>query len=171
MKFKVVQCPRCKKARGSRLEAKTASCTRCGASINLTKAKILFEVESERELAQVVMRYNTEIEGGKNQYEQDIMLYQEDEGKDERAHGGIQVKSDIYNEVAKRLLDVRGRDRKIETAAILLCRQLNEFSEEDLNAVLKRAGVVKDEGCGHYITRLLENNVIYQPKNGLYRCL
>jgi hypothetical protein len=167
MKFRVVQCPRCKKARGVRFDAKTASCPRCGGQINLTKAKILYEVGSEKELAMAVMKYNTEIEGGEREYEQDMILAQQWDH-----HNKVEYKSsDIYDNVLKNLKDIRGRDKKIEAAAINLCRQMTEFTEDDLNEVLKRIGIVKDEGCSQYIHKLMENNVIYQPKSGRYRCL
>jgi RNA recognition motif-containing protein len=167
MKFKVVQCQRCKKARGVRLDAKTGSCPRCGVQINLTKAKILCEADSEKELARAVMKYNTEIEGGEKEYTSDLNLAHQKEN-----HNKVEYKSsDIYDIVIKNLIDIRGKDKKIEVAAIILCRQLNEFTEDDLNEVLKRVGIVKDEGCSQYIDRLMENNVIYQPKSGIYRCL
>ena len=167
MKFKVVQCPLCKKARGVRLDAKTASCPRCGGRINLTKAKILCEAGSEKELAKAVMKFNTEIEGGEREYAQDLNLA----GQKEDHHKGEYKTSDIYDEVVKNLMNIRGRDKKVEAAAINLCRQLSEFTEDDLNEVLKRIGIVKDEGCSQYIDRLIDNNVIYQPKSGIYRCL
>ncbi len=167
MKFKVVQCSRCKRARGVRLDSKTASCPRCGGQINLTKAKILCEVGSEQELAKAVMKYNTEIEGGEKEYARDLELARQKEN-----HHKMEYKSsDIYDRVIKNLIDIRGKDKKIEAAAINLCRQLKEFTEDDLNEVLKRIGIVKDEGCNQYIRRLMENNVIYQPKSGIYRCL
>jgi hypothetical protein len=167
MKFKVVQCPQCKKARGVRLEAKTGSCPRCGAQINLTKAKILCEADSEKELAKAVMKFNTEIDGGEREYARDMYLAEEKE-----SHHKVEYKSsDIYDRVIKNLIDIRGKDKKIEAAAINLCHQLTEFTENDLNEVLIRIGIVKDEGCSQYIQRLMENNVIYQPKSGIYRCL
>ena len=167
MKFKVVQCPRCKKARGVRLNAKTTSCPRCGAQINLTKAKILCEVGSEKELAKAVMKFNTEIEGGEREYAKDLNLARQKEN-----HYKVEYKSsDIYDMVIKSLIDIRGKDKKIEAAAINLCRLLTEFTEDDLNEVLKRIGIVKDKGCSQYLHRLMENNVIYQPKSGIYRCL
>jgi hypothetical protein len=167
MKFKVVQCPRCKKASGVRQDAKTASCPRCGAQINLTKAKILCEAGSEKELAEAVMKYNTAIEGGEKEYAQDLNLALQKEN-----HQKVEYKSsDIYDRVIKNLTDIRGKDKKIEAAAINLCRQMTEFTEDDLNEVLRRIGLVKDKGCGQYIDRLMENNVIYQPKSGIYKCL
>lgn len=166
MKFKVVQCQRCKKAMGVRLDAKTASCPRCGGRINLTKSKILYEAGSEKELARAVMKYNCEIEGGEREYAHDMNLVRQKEN-----HHKVEYKSsDIYDRVINDLMDIRGKDKKIEAAAINLCRQLNEFTEDDLNEVLKRIGIVKDEGCSQYIHRLMDNNVIYQPKSGIYRC-
>ena len=167
MKFKVVQCPRCKKARGVKLDAKRASCPRCGGKINLTKAKSLCEVGSERELVLAVMKFNTEIEGGEREYERDMNLINK-----KNMPKKVEYKmSDIYDRVVKNLDEINGRDRKIEAAAINLCHELKEFTEEDINEVLKRIGIIKDEACSHYIQRLIENNVIYQPKSGIYRCL
>jgi hypothetical protein len=150
-----------------RVDAKTATCPGCGGKINLTKAKILSEVESERELAQAVMRCNTEIEGGEGEYERDLKVAQQRDN-----HNKLEYRSsDIYDNVIKSLIDIRGRDKKIEAAAISLCNQLTEFTEDDLNEVLKRIGIVKGEGCSQYINKLMESNIIYQPKSGKYRCL
>lgn len=66
MKFGVVQCPKCKRARGVRIPSKTAKCPICGKTIDLKKARILCGVDSERELVAAVMEANARLEGAVN---------------------------------------------------------------------------------------------------------
>jgi hypothetical protein len=165
MKFGVIQCSSCKTARGVKLSAKTVLCSRCSKRIVLSKARILCKVENERELAHAVMKYNAKLGGGEKIYAQDLELAK---GKEE--HVELNNTSDIYDEIAGRLNKVRGRDNKIEACAKELCYHLGEFTEADFNDVLARIGIDKDKDPS-YIDILMANNVIYQPKNGIYKCL
>jgi hypothetical protein len=61
MKFGIVICPHCRTARGTRLDAKTAACVKCGKRLDLKKVKIQYKVETESELAQAVQEYNRKL--------------------------------------------------------------------------------------------------------------
>ena len=165
MKFGVIQCSRCKTAKGIRLNTKSTKCPKCGKRMDLQKTKLLCKVDNEKELALVIMRYNTKLEGGEEVYAQDLSI-----AKGESLNSNANV-LDIYELIAKRLSSIKARDEKILAAAKELCRVLGEFTEEDLGEVLKRIGLKGDVLLEKYIPKLMDNNVIYEPKRGVYRCL
>lgn len=169
MKFKVVLCPRCKTARGIRSDAKSATCPRCGKRMDLKKARELSEVESEKELASVVMELNTRLKGGEDIYAADMKIAKQRTNNTKSPHE-IDSK-DVYTEIAGKLVSIKGREEIIITAVKELCHYFNEFTQNDLNEVLIRIGIDGDEACEEYIARMMENNVIYRPKNGVYSCL
>jgi hypothetical protein len=167
MKFGVVQCSRCKTAKGIRLETKSTKCPKCGKKLDLNKTKLLCKVDNEKELASVVMRYNTRLEGGEDIYAKDVNIV-----KERRFPSASNVKmSDIHTLIARKLIPIRARNEKIVAAAQELCRVLGEFTEQDLREVLKHVGIKEDDIPKKFIPRLIENNVIYEPKRGVYRCL
>lgn len=151
------------------MNAKTATCTQCGKKIDIRKAKILTRLDSEKEVALAVMNYNTELEGGSEIYAQDIRTAEKKEETMKLAGNGKPY--DVYTEVIKKLVFITARDEKIVAAVRELCRNQGEFTKNDLSEVLKRIGIKGEEVSETYINKLIENNMIYQPKNGLYRCL
>ena len=169
MKFGVVLCPRCKTARGVRLESKTATCAKCSKKMNLEKAMVLCKVNSEYEVAQAVMEYNKKQMEKEDVYEHDIMAQKKE-------HNGPDIPvniepQEVYSIVAGQLVSIRGRDDKVVAAARKLCRYLGDFTESDLLGVLDLLGFYGEDACRTYITKLMENNVIYEPKTGMYRCV
>ena len=169
MKFGIVLCSRCNKARGVRLIAKSATCTQCGKRIDVKKAKILTRLDSEKEVAAAVRNYNTELEGGTEIYARDIRAVEKKEATMEPTR--VEKSRDVYTEVIKKLVLITARDEKILAAVKELCRYQGEFTRNDLSEVLKRIGIKGDDVSERYIDKFIENNMIYQPKNGLYRCL
>lgn len=168
MKFGVVLCPRCQTVRGTRLNAKTSTCARCGKRIDLKKARILCKVDTEKELASAVMEYGTKLKGGEDICAEDIGIVKE---KKSQPHMILDESSDVYAQVVKNVIRIKGRDGKVVAVAKELCHCLEEFTEEDFYEILKRIGLEKGEECRKYIDKLIAENVIYEPKNGVYRCL
>jgi hypothetical protein len=152
-----------------RLKAKTGTCPKCGKKIDLSKARIICQVNREKELAAAVMEYNIKNMDIEETHEEDKKLIT---GKDERSVSvGQNNSQDFYDEVASGLVRIRGKDDKVVAAVIELCRHQNVFTEDDLFEVLKRIGIKNPEDCEKYIVKLLSDNVIYEPKTGIYRCL
>lgn len=167
MKFGVVQCPRCKTAKGIHLKTKSTKCLNCGKRMDLKNALILSKVDNEKELASAVMKYNTKLKGGEEVYAQDLKVV----NKGRSTSTGDAKMLDIHAMVAKKLTNIRSRDEKVVAAAQELCRVLGEFTEQDLSEVFKRIGLKGDALLEKYINKLMENNVIYEPRRGVYRCL
>ena len=135
--------------------------------MDLKNALILSKVDNEKELASMIMQYNTKLKGGEDVYAQDLSIV-----KKGRSTSTNNTKIlDIHTLVAKKLINIRSRDEKVVAAAQELCRVLGEFTEEDLDEVFRRIGLKGDVLLEKYINKLMENNVIYEPKRGVYRCL
>jgi len=63
MKFGIIVCPKCKKAKGVILSYKTTKCNRCGKVLNLGKIKILYKTNSEQKLRHSLGLINAELDG------------------------------------------------------------------------------------------------------------
>lgn len=63
MRYGVIVCPKCKKAKGVYLSSKTTKCTRCNKAIVLNKIKIHFKTDSEIKMRQAIGLINAEMSG------------------------------------------------------------------------------------------------------------
>jgi transcription elongation factor Elf1 len=169
MKFGVIQCPRCKRAKGIRTDSKTTKCPKCGRSIDVKKARILCSVDTEKELAFAVMEVNARLGDEEGDYEKEIKDIKK--GKEKTKLNHDKEPYEIYDEIVRNLDRIKGRDEKIKAAAKELGRSLGEFTEKDFFEVLERIGFTEDEAIENYISKLIEDDVIFQPKNGKFRCL
>jgi hypothetical protein len=168
MRFGVILCPQCKTARGIMLGSKTTSCVKCGKKINLKKARLLVKVRTESDLAEAVGKINMKLGNGEEDYQTDLkMLKDEKEIKRSQA----EEPKNIYDRIAARLSEVPGRDNRIKASAKEIYSEIGEFTEKDFFEVLKRTGFKEGDELRNYLRRLLENDIIYEPKNGLYRCV
>lgn len=133
----------------------------------MKNALILSKVDNEKELASVVMQYNTKLKGGEEVYAQDLSIVK----KGSSISTSNTKMLDIHALVANKLTNIKSKDEKVVAAAQELCRLLGEFTEQDLSEVLKRSGLEGDTLSEKYIPKLMENNMIYEPRRGVYRCL
>jgi len=58
MKCGVIGCPRCKNVKAIFLKNKTTRCNRCGKIINIKKAKVLFETDSQEKISNFIGEFN-----------------------------------------------------------------------------------------------------------------
>jgi PHP family Zn ribbon phosphoesterase len=63
MKFGIVVCSRCKKAKVVDLSRETTKCHRCGKVLRLEKLRILYETDSEHKVRQALGLVNAEMDG------------------------------------------------------------------------------------------------------------
>jgi hypothetical protein len=68
MRYAVIVCPRCQKAKGADLSFKTTKCPGCGKILTITKLKIFFETDSQEKLRQAIGLINAEVEGKRNEF-------------------------------------------------------------------------------------------------------
>jgi hypothetical protein len=134
--------------------------------MNLKKARILVEVESESELAKAVGEFNMKLNDGESIYKNDVKALTQDK------HQSLQRGNEppnIYERIAGKINVVSAKDKKIVAAAEALDREIGAFSENDFKEVLIRAGFKDGPELKKFLKRLLENDIIFQPKNGIYR--
>ena len=63
MKYGVIVCPKCKKAKGINLLNKTTKCPRCNKIIIIDKIKITYGTDSEHKMRQVIGLINAKMNG------------------------------------------------------------------------------------------------------------
>ena len=63
MKFGIVVCPRCKKAKVVDLSCKTTKCHRCGKVLRLEHLRILHKSNSDQKIRQALGLVNAEMDG------------------------------------------------------------------------------------------------------------
>jgi len=68
MRFGVIVCPRCKKAKGVDLSHKTTKCIRCNKVIIIKKIKIIYQTNSEAELRNALGLINAELDGNLKEF-------------------------------------------------------------------------------------------------------
>ena len=72
MRFKVIVCNKCGRARGARTASKRVTCNRCGAVIKVKEARAYLTTDSEQELAAGVAEINAELQLRKGGSREDI---------------------------------------------------------------------------------------------------
>jgi len=68
MKYGVIVCPKCKKAKGVLLAHKTTKCIRCGKTLTLEKIRILYKTDSEAKLRNSLGLVNAELDGQSDKF-------------------------------------------------------------------------------------------------------
>ena len=63
MKFGIIVCPRCKKAKGVNISNKTTKCLFCGRVLKLDKTRILYKTESRLKLQNALGMINADLKG------------------------------------------------------------------------------------------------------------
>ncbi len=148
MKYAVIICPKCGKAKGAEAERKTTTCP-CGREIVLSRAKFLFESNSPLELARAVAEANEQLAGG--------------------SKPKVRRKSspkDPYAGVAERARAVKDPLERMRVIALELTTMHGEFGYDDVKRV---ASLVGRESPEDIIARLQEHGLIYETSEGSYR--
>ncbi len=144
--YGVILCPRCGRALGVRLGAKTASC-QCGKSIPVPSMKVLFATEDPRELPEALGRIRAQQAGQLQDFEEAL------EGAESGGHGDSGTTGG------------RGRDPREE--ALRTLRSLSErgFTISDAERALRKHGLRGRE----IVEALQRENLLYEFRPGLYR--
>ena len=145
--FGVIVCGRCHRPRGVDLATSRARCPHCGASIDVTRARVFFSTDSQSELAEAVRAYS--------EARWDI--------EHTRAPPPREVDDDPYGTVASRAERIRDEEERLRYVARELCLLHDPFSKEQL-------GRVVDDAPGA-LAKLLALGLVYEPSPGLYRAL
>lgn len=149
--FAVVVCPRCRTAKGVNLNNKTVMC-RCGKRLRIQELKIYQRASNYKELVDAVGKVNAYLRGAIKEYKDFFPTKSKPR--------------DVYSRIASMARNARDRKEKIRVAVVELSKEFDLFSYEDLGKVLDKMGINGVERC---LEDLLKENVIYEPRIGLYK--
>ncbi|MBM4237524.1 MAG: DUF1922 domain-containing protein [Euryarchaeota archaeon] len=147
--FGVIVCPRCNRARGVNLSTSKTHCPTCGKGIDIGKAKVYFETDSESELAEAVRRMSEQLSSGLDSVPP----------RKRRRLG-------FYAELGRNAEGIKGEEERIRFIAEKLTERSGEFSNEELRRVLKG---MREEDMTDILERALSSGIIYEPRPGRYR--
>ena len=150
MKYGLIICPSCGKARGVETSRKTTSCP-CGRSVKLRKSMIKFETDSPRELADMVGQANEQLLAGKK--------FRRRRAKES---------DDPCVRVARASMALKDPVQRGEAIARGLTDELGDFGLDELRAVLSVIGSNDPESL---VRRLIEANIVYEVDAGRYRAV
>lgn len=148
MRYAVIICPKCGKARGVEAGKKTTTC-HCGRVIKVARMKFLFETESPSELAKAVAEANEQLGGG---HKPKVMKKT--------------VHKDPYARLAERARAIKDPLERMRAIAIELTAMHGEFGYDDVRRVTSLVGKESPEDV---ISRLQEHGLIYEASEGVYR--
>ncbi len=150
MKYGLVICPSCGKARGVETAKKTTTCP-CGRQGRLYRSQIRFETDSPLELAEMVAQANSQLANGKR--------FRRPSTKEPK---------DPYARTAKRATALKDPTEMAEEIVRGLTDELGDFSASDLGKVLSLLGKGQPE---EMIVRLVEGNMVIEVGEGRYRAV
>lgn len=148
MKYGLIICPSCGKARGVETSRKTTSCP-CGRKVKLRKSMFKFETDSPRELADMVGQANEQLSAGKR--------FRRRRPKES---------DDPCVRVAQAAMALRDPVERGEAIARGLTDELGDFGVEELRRVLAVLGANAPESL---VRRLMAANIVYEVREGRYK--
>lgn len=150
MKYGVIVCPGCGKAKGVGTEKKTTTCP-CGREIKLARIKYQYETDSPHELAEAVAQANALIAGGEKLQ------------KEKRSR-----KKDPYTMISEKAKRIKDPLERMGLVASELTKMKDEFTEDDLRRVVMLLG---KSSAKDILARLQEHNIVYESSDGKYRAV
>jgi len=150
MKYAVIVCPSCGKARGAESGRKTVTCL-CGRVIDVPKVKFHYETDSPLDLANAVAQANALILGG------------EKVKKETRSK-----KKGPFSDVAEKARAVKDPLERLRTVAMELTVAGGDFGVEDLKKVAHLMGTMTAEDM---VARMLEHGIVYETADGRFRAV
>lgn len=148
MKYGVIICPKCGKAKGVETRRKTTTC-HCGREIRLKRGMFKFMTDSPIELADTVGRVNAALHGA------------EPMPKEKK-----RKKKDPYAAMVESTSVVKDPLERLHVIAVELTKSKTEFELDDLKRVLSLLGRDDPE---RILARLLENGLVYESSPGKYK--
>jgi len=148
LKYGVIICPKCGKAKGIETRRKTTTCP-CGRQIRLKRGMFKFMTDSPSELADTVGRVNAALHGA------------EPMPKEKK-----RKRKDSYAVLVESTENVKDPLERLQVIAAELTKSKSQFELEDLERVLSFMG--RDD-ADRMLARLLENGIIFESAPGKYK--
>ena len=149
MKFGVIVCPACGRAKGVETCRKTTTC-QCGREMKLSRIKIHYETDSHRELAGAVAQANSLLASGE-------VWPQKPKRKGRKG---------TYAEVARQAMLVKDPVERLTAIAQQLASLKGEFGPEDVGKV---AAHMDNISADEMVARLQELGLVYLTADGRFR--
>jgi len=125
---------------------------RCGKRLRIEELKIYQKASNYKELVDAVGKVNAQLRGAMKEYKD--LFPPKSKPKD------------VYSRIASVASNARDRREKIRVAVLELSKEFGLFSCEDLRKVLDKMDINGVERC---LEDLLKENLIYEPRIGLYK--
>ncbi len=148
MKYGLIICPSCGKARGVEASKKTSSCP-CGRKVKLRRSMFKFECDSPLELAEMVAQANEKLANGKK--------FRRSRAKSPESP---------YVRTARKASAFKDPADRAEAIARELTHELEDFSVGDVKRVLSILGRNDAESV---IRKLRESSIVYEVGDGRYK--
>lgn len=148
MKYGVIICPKCGRARGIETRKKTTTC-QCGREIRLKRGMFRFMTDSPSELADTVARVNAALHGVETM------------PKEKR-----RKRKDSYAAMVEGTAAIKDPLERLHVIASELTKSKSQFELDDLKRVLSLMGRDDPE---RMLARLLENGIIFEAAPGRYK--
>jgi hypothetical protein len=148
LKYGVIICPKCGKARGVESVRKTVTC-QCGRKIKLARMKLQFMTDSPLELAEIVAKVNASL-GGKGPMPK---------AKRKR-------KADPYDAISENVKGVKDPLERMRMIVSGLSAVRPEFDSEDIARI---AAIIGSENPDVLVDKLLASGIIYEVAPGKFK--
>lgn len=150
MKYGVIICPSCGKARGVETSRKSTTC-QCGRELKLSRMKFHMTTDTPHELALAVARANELLA----------------EGKKLPVEKGVRRRASPRRP-AKAVKTAKDPLEELRLVALELTRKKGDFDLSDLEKVAPSMGKGSAESV---LARLVANNLVYEVSEGRFRAV
>jgi len=150
MKYAVIVCPGCGRARGIETARKTSTC-QCGRKVFTSRVKRHFLTDTPSELAAAVAEANAALAGG-----------------NQLSKKRTRKKTNPYSMIAERTKGVKDTTQRLSQIAQELTEHGQEFSLADLRKV---AALVGKEPADEMLALMIANNIVYEVGDERYRAV
>lgn len=148
MKYGVLVCPKCGKAKGIETRKKTTTCP-CGREIRLRRGMLKFMTDSPSELADLVAHVNAALHGV------------EPMPKEKK-----RKRRDSYTKMVEGTAAIKDPLERLHAIAAELTKTKSEFDFEDLKRVLM---IIGRDNPDRVLTSLLESGMIFESSPGKFK--
>lgn len=148
MKYAVIICPKCGKAKGIETRKKTTTCP-CGREIRLKRGIFKFMTDSPSELADLVARVNAALHG--------IEPMPKEKKRKRR---------DSYAAMVEGTAAIKDPLERLHVIAAELTKSKSEFDLDDLRRVLS---IIGQDDPERMLARLLEGGVVFESSPGKFK--
>lgn len=152
--YVVVACNRCRRAKLVEHHRKTTTCAACERPLELRDLKVHYSGMSLDEARETAGRLNATLAGREREYLAAMVVPAAPEPRHDNR----------WNAAAAAARKVSGETARADAVA----RALREFDDGELAAAFALAGLREP---ARHLRRMLETQVVYEPRPGTYRAL